>query len=82
LIDRLQRSDVERTMMHASVDSACDESRPLEHLDVARHGRERHPERLGELRHGGRRVSRQTRQHGPPRLVAEGAEDEIETIAG
>jgi activator of Hsp90 ATPase-like protein len=74
-----QRREIRRAVMHAAVDGTPHQPRPLEHADVPGNGRQRHRERPGELGHLGGAPG-ETREQRPARAMAEGVEQQVESI--
>src|SRR3954462_8580361 len=79
VIGALERPGIDAAVVNASADGAFHETGFLERLDVLRGCRERHPMRGSQVADG-LLALRQGLEHGPPRPVAESAEDDVESF--
>src|SRR5215216_1532789 len=79
VVGALERAWIDATVVDASADGALHEAGPLESPDVLRGRRERDPVRRGELADRLLALG-EPLEHRPSRVVAEGAEDEVESI--
>src|ERR671916_1280994 len=78
VLGALERPRVDAAVVDASTHGALHQASPLEGLDVLRRGGKRHPVWCGEL--ADRLLAlREPLEHRPPGVVAEGAEDEVES---
>ena len=77
-IGALERPRIDAAIVNAPADGALYESGPLEGLDVLRRRGEGHPVRRGKLADG-LLAPGEALEHGPPRRVAEGMEDVVES---
>src|ERR687887_2878852 len=79
VVDVLERSRVEATGSPLRLATACDEARPLEHLEVLRDPRQGHVEGLGQLGDAGR-SARQASQDGATSRIGERGEREAQLV--
>jgi hypothetical protein len=77
-IRALERTGIDAAVVNSSAHGALHESRPLQGLDVLRRRGERHPVWCRELANSLLALG-EPLEHGAPRVVAERAEDEVES---
>jgi hypothetical protein len=79
IVGALERPRVDAAIVDASAHGTFHKTSPLEGLDVLRRCGERHLVRRRELADG-LLAFREPLEHGPARVVTEGAEDEVESV--
>lgn len=79
VVRTLEGPRVDAAVVDASANGAFHKTSPLEGLDVFRHRGERHSVWCGELADGLLALG-EPPEHRPPGVVAEGAEDEVESL--